>query len=185
MKQSKEALRAQSKLIRAELHKSGRILKVSAKIVRQVLNNKEFKSSKHVLLFYPKAGEVDLLGLLECSEKTNDKTFYLPRTNSEGGIDVCRYNKDDTLLTSKYGIEEPVCEALKDLSVLDIVFVPALCADKECHRIGYGRGYYDNFFKSNKDLKAKKIIVIPSEMTVEKIDTELHDVACDIVLTQA
>ena len=153
---------------------------ISTDIVKQVLNNKEFKDSRHIMLFYPKAGEVSLLGLLEC----NDKTFYLPRTNGAGGVDVCRYSKGDPLKVSKFGIEEPTCMALEDLSVLDIVFVPALCADKQCHRIGYGRGYYDNFFKSNENLRAKKIIVIAQEMTVEEIEVEEHDVQCDLVLTQ-
>lgn len=183
MKSSKEALRLSSKQKRAKLFSDGRILEISKRIVKNILELEEFKSAKNVMLFYPKDDEIDLLGLLSCK----DKEFYLPRCEQDvktHSMCVCKYQLEDELQKSRHKIYEPICEALKDLSVLDIVFVPALCADKNCNRIGYGAGYYDNFFKENKNLKAKKIIVLAKDLMAENIPIEAHDIPCDMLITE-
>ena len=49
------------------------------------------------------------------------------------------------LKMGRFGIDEPPCDkyAVADKDTLCVV--PALCADGEGLRLGYGRGYYDRF----------------------------------------
>lgn len=63
---------------------------------------------------------------------------------------------DTQFETNNWGISEPV--SCKDTEVLDFDFVitPLLYCDFKGNRVGYGKGFYDQFFK-NISKKSKKI----------------------------
>ena len=175
---NKEELRKYYKQKRDELYKAGCIFNISDSIVKKIAESEYFKSAKNIMLFYPKGSELNLLELL----KFKDKNFYMP-VCKEGEIVVCPYKEGDKLILNGYGIYEPETSPVKDLSIFDIIITPALCADINCQRIGYGKGYYDRFF-ANKNLKAKKIIVVPKECLVNSIPCEHFDKPCDLIITQ-
>jgi 5-formyltetrahydrofolate cyclo-ligase len=54
---------------------------------------------------------------------------------------------DCVLEESKWGIAEPIQGNLVDTKEIDLVLVPLLAFDKEGHRVGYGKGYYDRFLE--------------------------------------
>ena len=172
----KKNLRDKNRKIRARLSETGAILHISEKIVNKIKSKDYFLSAKHILIFYPKHGEVDLLGLL----KNTDKQFYLPRCNG-GELEICPYCAGDELRENNYKILEPTCEPIEDLSLLDIVFVPALGADLEGNRIGYGGGFYDRFLAKN--LRAKKVVVLPADLICGKINCEEYDIRYDELIT--
>ena len=173
--QSKDLLRQECKKIRKELHDNGKLKIISKEIVYEILKSEDFINAKHVMLFYPKKYELDLLSLLHF-----DKKFYLPKCKNNN-INVCEYKNGDILEKSEFGVYEPVCDYIKDLSILDLVIVPCLCADKKGHRLGYGGGFYDRFLK-NKDLRAKTFVVAPKELVYDNIVKENFDVKCDKVI---
>lgn len=51
---------------------------------------------------------------------------------------------------NKYNIPEPVNGIEINNSKVEVVFVPLLAFDKKGNRIGYGKGFYDNFLSSCK-----------------------------------
>lgn len=177
MSQDKKSLRRFYKEKRNTLFKKGDIFDISDKIRKKL--NIEIENAKNILLFYPFGSELNLLSLIE---ENKDKNFYLPVCIGEN-IAVCPYKTESELVLNKYKIPEPTTKPLTDISILDIVITPALCADKNCYRLGYGGGYYDRFF-SNADLRAKKIVVIPDEMFIENIPYDSFDIKCDMVMTE-
>lgn len=53
---------------------------------------------------------------------------------------------DDTVFKkNQYGIAEPVNGTAIAATDIDMVFVPLLLFDKQGHRVGYGKGFYDRF----------------------------------------
>lgn len=53
---------------------------------------------------------------------------------------------DNTVIRkNKWGIPEPVDGIEIPVEKLDVVFVPLLAFDQQGHRVGYGKGFYDNF----------------------------------------
>ena len=90
------------------------------------------------------------------------------------------YEKD-SLSENEFGIMEP----MSDFSVLpqqnDIIIVPALAADKNFNRLGYGGGYYDRFLKN---LSAKKIVPISEKLITSEIETDVFDQKVDIIVTE-
>lgn len=90
--------------------------------------------------------------------------------------------KTRPLVCGKYNIQEPVRKCSDSALNLDIVFIPAVCADKSGYRIGYGKGYYDRFLGKLHE-KTKTAIVIYEELLCEKIPAENFDRKANFVIT--
>ncbi len=176
---NKNELRKIYKNRRDELFLKGKITEISTLILKNILNNEYFKAAKNVLFFCPKGSEINLLGLID---KVYDKNFFLPVCCGEN-LEICPFKKGDKLVLNKYKIYEPETKPVQNLEILDTVITPALCADKNFNRLGYGKGYYDRFF-TNKNLSAKKIIVIPEEFLLDCIPQDRFDISCDLIITE-
>lgn len=165
----KTELRARAK----ELRKTLDMVKVSALLCEKIRNNEIYKTSKNVMLFYPMKNEVDLRGLL-----TDNKNFYLPRVFGRD-LEVCPYKLGDKLQKSEFGVSEPVSDKVNPV-VLDLVIVPALMADKNGYRLGYGGGFYDRFLAGVN--AAKTICVIPKDLLVDELPHSENDIKIDIII---
>lgn len=174
--QSKDLIRKLCKLIRHKLYCDNETAKISHKITENILNSEIFKNSKNIMLFYPLKEEINLLALLE----NKDKNFYFPKCDGENLL-VCP--NCDKFEQNKYKIYEPVSKPVDDPSILDIIFVPALCADMSFYRLGYGCGYYDKFL-SNPKIKAKKIIPIAKDLLCKDLPLDEFDIKCDYIVCE-
>ncbi len=151
--------------------------KISEIIVQKIINSFEFKNSKHVAIYYPLRGEINLLPLL----KIKDKTFYFPKCILSDMV-FCAYTDDCDFIKDKYGIMYPNTKSVNP-DILDIIYVPALYANFEKYRLGRGKGCYDKFF-AKYNPGAKKIIVIPSALVSDKFIQEKHDIKCDEIYSE-
>lgn len=158
-----------------ELRKTLNAGAASLKIVEKIQKNNSFLNSKNVLLFYPLKTEIDLLSLL----KNEDKNFYLPRVKGLE-LEICKFSKN--LKKSSFGVLEPVGEAISDISIIDLAFIPCLAIDKKLNRLGYGCGFYDRLF-SNDKFRATKIAVLYKELVVDEILTDEFDKKVDCLIT--
>lgn len=166
----KNSLRVKAKNIRKSLD----MTKVSADLVVKIRQNLLYQKAKHVMIFYPTKFEVNLLDLL-----SDDKEFYLPKVQGHDLL-VCPYNKKSELKKSSFHIFEPTSNPIKP-ELLDLVVVPALMADKNGYRLGYGGGFYDRFLKSFQE-NFKSIVAIPNELFVERLSIDSFDIPVDVVL---
>lgn len=168
--ETKNSLRRLAKNIRKNLD----INLVSNLIVERIRLLHSYKTAKNVMLFYPLQNEINLMELLK-----DDKNFYFPRVcGSE--LEVCPYKSGDELILSDLNILEPVSSKV-DKSIIDIVFVPALCADNKCNRLGYGKGFYDRFLK---DYNGCSVIPVSDDLIFNNICTDCNDVCCNMVITE-
>ncbi len=72
------------------------------------------------------------------------------------------------LIVNKWGIPEPTSGTVVASEKIDLVLVPLLVFDKQGHRVGYGKGYYDKFLPECRS-DCKRIGVSMFE-PVDKID---------------
>lgn len=75
------------------------------------------------------------------------KKLHLPKAD---GIELRFFQIADLerqLKANTWGIYEPIPELCEptNLSSISMILVPALAFDRHCHRLGYGKGYYDSF----------------------------------------
>ena len=131
------------------------------------------------MIYHPINNEINLLGLCP----TPKKTFYLPKL-VENSIFPAKFTDDCELTCGKYKIKEPAQNSTQNDKSPDLIFVPALCADKNGFRIGYGKGYYDRFLKNMPD-STKIAAVVYEELLFEKIPADNFDKKCDFVITQS
>ena len=148
----------------------------SSIILSKILDSNEFKVSKNIALYHPIKNEIDISGLL----KARFKNFYLPRC-ADGKLEFVKYSGDENLKVGSYGIKEPIGEAINP-EILDIIYVPALMANKDNYRLGYGKGYYDRFFRENT-INALTLIVVAKELVSDEFQHEECDYKCHGIIS--
>ena len=63
-----------------------------------------------------------------------------------------------------------------------MIIIPALAADKNGYRIGYGKGYYDRFLKTLKH-NPVKVVLTYSDLLFDNIFPDEFDEKCNIIIT--
>ncbi len=161
------------RLIAKNMRKSLDIQKISTEICSKIRLLDIYKKAKNVLLFYPLRNEINLLDLIN-----NEKNFYLPRINGED-LEVCQFQLGDKLKESSFKTKEPLTNPI-NIEILDLILLPALAADKNNYRLGYGKGYYDRLLEKTN---AYTILPIAKELVFENIPTENHDKKVNLIIT--
>lgn len=81
-----------------------------------------------------------------------------------------------------YNIPEPVDGIAIPSEKIDVVFVPLLAFDKQGHRVGYGKGFYDKFLSQcNPETLKIGLSFFEAETQIE--DTFESDVTLDYCVT--
>lgn len=164
---NKTDLRLRAKSIRKTLD----IARLSENASEKIRQTELYKNVKNVLIFYPMRYEINLLELLK-----DNKNFYLPKVCGSELL-ACPYS--DKLVKSEFNVCEP-CSNPVSAEIIELAIVPALMADKEGCRLGYGGGFYDRFLSANPHIKT--IVPIATELFVDKLPRENCDVPVDYVL---
>jgi 5-formyltetrahydrofolate cyclo-ligase len=85
----------------------------------------------------------------------------------------------------KFDISEPSkLQTSKNNQLYDIIIVPMLGFDRQGHRLGYGKGYYDHFLAEQHGAVKIGLAYSFSEVK-EGLPHEAHDIAMDSVITQS
>lgn len=73
----------------------------------------------------------------------------VPRVNFETGeMENLKFTPATKLAQNRWKIPEPAHDELIETEKIDLVLVPLLCFDRQGHRVGYGKGFYDKFLKN-------------------------------------
>ena len=83
---------------------------------------------------------------------------------------------------NSYNVPEPVDGLEVPDAKIDVVFVPLLAYDKQGNRVGYGKGFYDNFLSKCKPETIKiGLSFFPPEEKIDDVST--NDVKLDFCVT--
>ena len=104
----------------------------------------------HLFLSIAEQKEVDTEFILHVLQG-KDKNVVIPRTDIKNNT-LINYLLTETtkIKKNRWNIPEPVDGIEIPSEKIDVVFVPLLAFDKNGHRIGYGKGYYDKFLSTCK-----------------------------------
>ena len=166
----KKELRKRAKEIRKTLD----IKALSLEIKEKVFSLPEFQKAKNVCCYYSFSDEVITTDYFE----DKSKNWFVPKVEGDNLL-ICPFDKNN-LVENKYGILEPSTEPINNLSILDLIIIPALCVDKNGYRIGYGKGYYDRFLSQLKHNPVKLCLVF-ADLIVENSYPNKFDIKNNII----
>ena len=191
----KKEIRSKYKKMRDELFNSPDHAKICKDISDNITGSRIFKNSDILLVFLSFGSEFDTSYLIK-SALLLDKKVFIPKVK---GTDMIFYPYDEKagFTVSSYGILEPkesqndlisyIKAGKRKLNILNIA--PALCADKDFYRLGYGGGFYDRFLSDliNMDLpdiSITSLVPIYSGFITEKLPHDDNDIKAEMIVTE-
>jgi 5-formyltetrahydrofolate cyclo-ligase len=115
----------------------------SEAVMQTILAFPEVERASAVLAYGAMPEEVDATGIIETLWDRGVRVA-LPRVKGRRELELHWHERERDLCTGAYGLREP-CEnaPVAQPSEIDVVLVPGVAYDAECHRLGLGAGYYD------------------------------------------
>ena len=179
---NKKALRALYRQKRATIPPEQQA-QLSQQIAEQTLRLPIWdKQVFHSFLSIPSFGEVDTEPII-CLLQERGKTLVVSRTVMETvRMEHFRYDPSQIQANNKWHIPEPQGGIPVKSEEIEVVFVPLLAYDTKGNRVGYGKGFYDNFLAECKSETLKVgLSFFPAEPLIE--DVREDDIPLDYVVT--
>lgn len=136
----------------------------------------------HTFLPISKNHEPDTALIINQVKKNHPgMSVTIPQINAAGEMTSYMFDESN-LETNSWGIPEPKGGTIVPPHAIDLILVPLLAFDKQGHRVGYGKGYYDRFLKTcRKDSLKIGLSFFPPEEKITDIDS--NDFTVDQVIT--
>jgi len=186
---AKQQLRARMKALRAA-YPAAALAERSARAVQNLANLPEFTASRGVALFWPllEQKEIDVRQLDELA-RAQGKRVYYPGfgVTSTGALssELRLTSSPAELAVRQHRFLEPPPDApVAARGDIDLCVVPALAAALSGHRLGFGIGFYDSLLPDFCPPARAAIVVFDFQLLAE-VPAMAHDVACDIVVSDA
>ncbi len=111
-------------------------------------------------------------------------TLAFPRVEGVNKMRFYKIGSNSDIEISTWGIPEPkpAIQNLVKPQELQIVLIPLLAFDKNGHRIGYGKGFYDQYLSNCSTNLIKIGLSLFDEISIIE-DIEATDIPLDIIIT--
>ena len=141
------------------------------------------KDASLVLLFYPVKNEPNLLSLAKNLLTAGVSVAFPISIKDTTTLDFRKISSLDELKEGAYGIPEPPANKPNRIALEGAICItPALAVDMRGFRLGYGKGYYDRFFKNNPSVR--KIGVAYQSFIARSLPFDEHDIPLDLIITE-
>lgn len=142
-----------------------------------------WKKARHVALYLPNDGEVDLTRLARLHE---GKKLYLPCLNPDHSLKFRRWRPRMPLRRNRLGIGEPAGTRLCPIGELDLILMPLVAFDPSGNRLGMGGGFYDRSLAGFAGRRGKPWLVgVAFELQCHPaLPGAPWDVPLDLILTE-
>lgn len=113
------------------------------------------------------------------------KMAMLPRVDRVAQVlSLHAVARTSDLVTSKWGIQEPVVDANSvSIAAVDFVLLPGVAFDRAGRRLGYGRGYYDKLL-SAADPALARVAAAFSCQIVDHVPVGPDDQNVHLIITE-
>ena len=156
------------------------ILEKSKQIQQKVCHHPSFLNAPIVYTYIDYRHEVSTRLIIETAWKLN-KIIAVPKI-IEGEMKFYQIHTFDDLAPGTFGILEPLTN--KYISSNEgLMIMPGVVFDVNCHRIGYGKGFYDCYL--NRYPTLDKLALAFDLQIVDHIEAESHDVNPQSVITES
>ena len=148
-------------------------------ITAKIISHPRFLEETDIYCYANYNGEAGTSAIMEEAWKLG-KSVWFPKVEGREMNFYLVESKDD-LQAGAYGILEPTGDHKADGND-GLLIMPGVAFDENCHRIGYGGGFYDKYLEKHPDLHA---IAIAFELQMyRKLPFEEHDIKPEKVITE-
>jgi len=155
-------------------------LERSQTVMKQVERLPQFAKADTILLYWSMDDEVQTHDFV--NNWYTEKTVLLPCVDGDD-LKLRQYTGAECLRAGEqFGIGEPVGPEFTELDRVQMIVVPGVAFDRQCNRMGRGRGFYDRLLKSTPN--AFKVGVAFDFQLVDEVPVEAFDVKMDCVVAE-
>lgn len=155
-------------------------LERSQTVMKQVERLPQFAKADTILLYWSMDDEVQTHDFV--NNWYTEKTVLLPCVDGDD-LKLRQYTGAECLRAGEqFGIGEPVGPEFTELGRVQMIVVPGVAFDRQCNRMGRGRGFYDRLLKSTPN--AFKVGVAFDFQLVDEVPVEAFDVKMDCVVAE-
>lgn len=177
---SKKQIRTEVKKHRKEAELE-QILGNSQIICEKFLRLPEYESAKVVFAYIDCKNEVQTKSVIEKCW-ADGKTVAVPKVFGEV-MKFYAISSYDDLEDGYFGIREPKHETLKEVICENgLMILPGVAFDVQCHRVGYGGGFYDRYLEEHPNMK--KIAFAFEFQVYENVPFEDFDIQPEKIITE-
>ena len=173
---TKADLRKHIKQLKA-LHQ-GTTVTDSERVMRLLAADAHFLAAKTVLFYHSLSDEVNTHQFIE--EWCLKKQLLLPVVVGEE-LELRLFQNMNELKIGSFGIAEPTGPLFTDYAKIDFVAVPGMAFDRNGHRLGRGKGYYDRLLP--KLTNAYMAGICFPYQVVDEVPVEPTDITMDGIIT--
>lgn len=134
------------------------------------------EGKKMIGIYLPKDNEADITSLLFLYSQLG-----VPKVRNDKEMDFYLISNVQEIEKGCFGVLEPTSNVWIDPIDLEVILVPLVAFDKQKHRIGYGKGYYDRYLANTK---ARTIGIGFELQKCEDFICEEHDVTLDFIVSE-
>ncbi len=145
----------------------------------------QFQQARTLVLYSADENEVQTEAIWQ-EAATQGKAVYYPRiTADRANLEFVRRRPGDRLIPGVFSILIPPGEdLLSQLQETDIIFTPGVGFDRQGHRLGRGKGYYDRAFAGVLS-GALRVALAYEFQVVPHIPTTPSDERVQYIMTEA
>jgi len=136
----------------------------------------EFQRARVIAAYWSLPDEVFSHDFVE--KWSSEKKILLPVMLEDCRLELREYRPGCTMNEAEFCIREPEGEVLQP-EYVDLILVPGMAFDRQNHRLGRGKGYYDRLLGG---MDALKIGVCFDFQFFDFIPTDEHDIPMDRVI---
>ena len=177
---------SKKKEIRKEILKCRRSLREeeicygSHKIAEKILSMEGYQKAEAVYLYIDCKGEASVKEIYEAAFK-DGKRIAAPRVHGDDMTFYYIRSMEEDLEPGYFDIPEPKTSLPEASDETALLLVPGVGFDPQCHRLGYGKGFYDRYLSAHPD---HPTIALALDFQIrEEIPSDTFDVLPDLVVT--
>lgn len=153
-------------------------------ILARLLALAGYRRARHVALYWPADGEVDLRAVAAAARR-DGKTIYLPVVGHGATMSFAPWRHAAKLHPNRFGIPEPRVARRQRVgaSRLELIVMPLVAFDAQGHRLGMGGGYYDRALAAHR----RRPVLVGAAFAcqeVPRVPARPWDVPLDLVITE-
>lgn len=173
LQNEKNALRKEIKT-KLNAHSEDELIKQSDLALHHLELDPDFITAKTIMMYWSLPDEVNTHDFIEKWSKS--KTILLPKIKYNKLLAV-KFSSKAEMVIGDYEIAHPTTSIFED--EIDLVIIPGRAFDKNGHRLGRGKGFYDRYLSNYYGIKIG--LCYPFQLT-DYIPYESFDIPMDKVV---